>query len=194
MQSSDRPYRRFSSKTLGKHDFSLEDTILAKAGGMPVARRATVGLPTGRFLGAVPSADLLTSPSGLIHDAVGAAMTSIHVIEEQLPMAADAVRWRGDGVAGPQLDNIIRHTKKLVLLAALASEVAGVNLRELRRQNRRVAETIDDTSEALDLLMACQDAGDSLGVADALTHQIARALSGWRIVFSAISAEVRRAA
>ena len=121
-------------------------------------------------------------------------MTSIQTIEEQLPLAADALRWRGDGIAGPQLDAIIRHTKKLVLLAALASEVAGVNLKDLRRRDRRVAETIDDTSDALDMLMECQESGDTQGLADVLTHQVARALFGWRTVFSAISAEVRRAA
>ena len=139
-------------------------------------------------------ADLMTSPAGLVHDATDAALLSIEAIEDQLPMVADAVRWRGDGVAGPQLDGIVQHAKRLVLLAALAAEVAGVDLRELRRRDPKIARTIDETCDALDTLIEHQEAGDSLGVADALTDHVALALSGWRLVFAAIAGETRRAA
>lgn len=161
---------------------------------MPVPRRANVGQPTARRVTDGAPADLMTSPAGLIHDAVDAALTSIDAIEDQLPMVADAVRWHGDGVAGPQLDRIVQHAKKLVLLAALAAEVSGVDLRELRRRDPRIAATIDDTCDALDTLADQQDAGDSLGVADALTDHVALAMSGWRLVFAAIAGDTRRAA
>ena len=192
--SSDRSSRRLTQKTLGKPAFSLEDTLVAKGDVVPVARRATVGAPTSRFLGPVPSADLLTSPSGLVHDAVRAAYTSIRAIETQLPIAADALRWRGEQAAGPQLDAIIRHAKNLVLLAALAGEITGLNLRDMRKRDRSVSDTIDATSDALDRLLSCQDAGDAFGLADALADHLAPAMSGWRIVFDTIAAEVRHAA
>lgn len=136
----------------------------------------------------------MTSPAGLVHDAVDAARVSIDVIEEQLPMAADAIRWRGHGVAGPQLDCIVRHVKRLVLLAALAAEVAGVDLSELRRRDPKVAHAIDDTCDALDTLLAHQDAVDTLSVTETLTDHVALALSGWRVVFAAIAGGAAHAA
>lgn len=194
MHSNDRSHRRHAQKTLGKHAFSLQDTLAAKELSVPVPRPDAVGRPTGRALIIGAPADLMTSPSGLVHDAIDAALTSIEAIEDQLPMVADAVRWRGEGVAGPQLDSIVQHAKKLVLLAALAAEVSGVDLRELRRRDARIAATIDDTCDALDMLVDHQDAGDVLGVADTLTEHVATALSGWRLVFAAIAGEQRRAA
>lgn len=194
MHSPDRSHRRLAPKTLGKPAFSLAHTLAAGPAELPVPRHFAVGQPTGS--GRMDSAptDLVTSPSGLVHDAVDAALISIEAIEDQLPMVADAVRWRGDGVAGPQLDGIVQHAKRLVLLAALAAEVAGVDLRELRRRDPKIARTIDETCDALDTLMEHQEAGDSLGVADALTDHVALALSGWRLVFAAIAGEGRRAA
>jgi len=194
LNSSNRSQRRFTRKTLGKPAFSLEDTLVSRQTTLPVPRRANVGLPTGRRLMDVAPVDLMTSPAGLVHDAIDAALISIDAIEDQLPIVADAVRWRGDGVAGPQLDRIVHHAKRLVLLAALAAEVAGVDLRELRRRDASIADTIDNTCDALDTLMEYQEAGDVLGVADTLTDHVAAALSGWRVVFAAIAGEMRRAA
>lgn len=194
MHSSDRTRRRLAPKTLGKHAFSLPDSGTWRGASVPVARREAVGQPTAGFhLDAAPH-DLMTSPSGLVHDAIDAALLSIEAIEDQLPMVADAVRWRGDGVAGPYLDRIVGHAKRLVLLAALAAEVAGVDLSEMRRRDPQIADTIDDTCEALDTLMAHQEAGDTLGVAEALTDHVALALSGWRVVFAAISGRMCHAA
>lgn len=194
MHYADRSHRRPALKTLGKPPFSVQHTLAARQKTVPVPRTSTVGLPTARGLMDGAPADLMTSPSGLINDAVDAALISIEAIEDQLPMVADAVRWRGDGVAGPQLDRIVQHAKRLVLLAALAAEVAGVDLRELRRRDQRIADTIDDTCDALDTLMEHQEAGDALGVAEALTEHVAVALSGWRIIFAVIAGEMRRAA
>ncbi len=72
--------------------------------------------------------------------------------------------------------------------------MSGLDLRNLRRRDPSVALTIDSTCAALDILMECQAAGDSLGVADALTQHLAFALAGWRGIFTAISGEERRAA
>jgi hypothetical protein len=138
--------------------------------------------------------DLMTSPAGLIRDAVDAAYLSIDAIEDQLPLVADAIRWRGDGVAGPHLDALVRHAQRLVMLAALAAEMSGADLREWRRRDLEIARTIDDTCTALDTLMEQQEAGDALGVADALTEHVAPALTGWRVVFDAISRGARHAA
>jgi len=194
MPNNDRSHRRHAPKTLGKHEFSLQDTLAGKELAVPVVRRKAVGLPTGRARMDVAPADLMSSPAGLVHDAIDAALISIEAIEDQLPMVADAVRWRGDGVAGPQLDGIVQHAKKLVLLAALAAEMSGVDLRELRRRDPRIAGTIDDTCGALDMLVEHQEAGDVLGVADTLTDHLATALTGWRLIFTAIAGEQRRAA
>jgi len=194
MHNSDRSRRRPAPETLGNHTFWRPGGRAAGQVAVPAFRPSAVGRPTAQELMDAAPADLLTSPAGLIHDAVDAALISIEAIEDQLPMVADAVRWRGDGVAGPQLDGIVRHAKKLVLLAALAAEVAGVDLRELRRRDPRIAETIDDTCEALDTLIEHQESGDTLGVAEALTDHVALALSGWRVVFAAITGEARRAA
>ncbi|MEI6246786.1 MAG: hypothetical protein WCQ64_17300 [Acidobacteriota bacterium] len=172
----------------------MQHTLSAREAAMPVPRRSAVGQPTARGLMDAAPADFLTTPVGLVHDAVDAAFISIEAIEDQLPLVADAVRWHGDGVAGPQLDRIIRHAKRLVLLAALAAQMSGADLRELRRRDPRIATTIDDTCAALDTLLDRQEAGDSLGVADALTDHVAPALSGWRVVFAAIARDVRRAA
>lgn len=194
MHNSDRSHRRFAPKTQGKTAFSLADTIEARQDRMPVPRRRTVGPPTAVGLMDAAPVDLMTSPAGLVRDAVDAAFVSIDCIEDQLPLVADAVRWHRDGVAGPQLDHIVRHAKRLVLLAALAAEVSGVDLKTLRRSNPAIARTIDETCNALDTLMEQQDAGDTLGVADALTDHVALAVSGWRVVFAAIAGEVRHAA
>jgi hypothetical protein len=194
MHNSHPSHRRLAPKTLGKSASSLEHTLAARQAAWPVPRHSAVGQPTASGLMDAAPADLMTSPSGLVHDAMDAALLSIEAIEDHLPMVADAVRWRGDGVAGPQLDGIVQHAKRLVLLAALAAEVAGVDLRELRRRDPKIARTIDETCDALDTLMEHQEAGDSLGVADALTDHVAMALSGWRLVFAAIAGETRRAA
>lgn len=190
---SDRPIRRIAPKTHGKSAFSLTDTLAVREGAMPVTRRGAVGAPTTWRATEAP-ADLMRSPAGLLNDAIDAANVSIDAIELQVPLVANAIRWSGDGVSGPKLDVLVRHAKRLVLLAALAAEVSGLNLRELRRRDPRIADTIDDTCDALDMLMLHQEAGDSLGVADTLTEHVATALSGWRVVFSAIAAEVRCAA
>ncbi len=194
MHSQDPSHRHPAPKTLGKRALSLSHTLAAGPGGWPVPRHSAVGQPTAAGCADAAPADLMTSPSGLVHDAVDAALISIEAIEDQLPMVADAVRWRGDGVAGPQLDGIVQHAKRLVLLAALAAEVAGIDLRELRRRDPKIARTIDETCDALDTLMDHQEAGDSLGVADTLTDHVALALSGWRLIFAAIAGEARRAA
>jgi hypothetical protein len=194
MNNSDRSHRRFAPKTLGKTAFSLSDTIESRQDRVPVPRRRTVGQPTALGMMDAAPVDLMTSPRGLVHDAVDAAIVSIDCIEDQLPVVADAVRWHRDGVAGPRLDHIVRHAKRLVLLAALAAEVSGVDLKELRRRNPSVARTIDQTCHALDTLLEQQEAGDEHGVADALTDHVALAVSGWRVVFAAIAGEVRHAA
>jgi hypothetical protein len=97
-----------------------------------------------------------------------------------------AWRFRTGDVAEAQrgLVHLVRGIETLMIIAAMASQIAGLDLREIRDDDGRRVDT--ETGQAVDALIAHQMGADWRALATALEHQLRPALSAWQHVFQTL--------